>query len=112
MDKLLKKDLKFIWHPYTQMKDCRGMPPILIKRAQGIKLFDTKGNFYYDTISSWWCNVHGHNHPKIKEGIKKQVDSLGHILFAGFTHKPAIRLAEELLSLAPVGLTKVFFSDN
>lgn len=108
----LKKDLKFIWHPYTQMKDCQDSPPILIKRARGIKLYDDKGNFYYDTISSWWCNVHGHNHPKIKNAIKKQLNSLEHVLFTGFTHKPAILLAERLVSLAPENLTKTFFSDN
>jgi adenosylmethionine---8-amino-7-oxononanoate aminotransferase len=112
MDKWQNKDLKFIWHPYTQMKDCRKIPPILIESAKGIKLYDSKGNFYYDSISSWWCNVHGHNHPSIKKAIKRQLDFLEHILFAGFTHKPAISLAEKLIYLSPEGLTKVFFSDN
>ena len=112
MDKWLKNDLEFIWHPYTQMKDCGRFPPILIKRAKGIKLYDSQGNFYYDTISSWWCNVHGHNHPKIKAAIKKQLDSLEHVLFAGFTHTPAILLARKLISISPGKLTKVFFSDN
>jgi len=112
MDKWLKKDLKHIWHPYTQMKDCRNFPPILIEKAEGVKLYDNKGRFYYDTISSWWCNVHGHNHPRIKAAIKKQLDSLEHVLFAGFTHKPAILLAERLISISPKGLTKVFFSDD
>ncbi len=108
----IKKDLKYNWHPYTQMKDCENVPPILIERARGIKLYDAKGKFYYDTISSWWCNVHGHNHPKIKKAIKKQLNLLEHVLFAGFTHKPAILLAEKLISIAPKGLTKIFFSDN
>ena len=108
----IKKDLQHIWHPYTQMKDCRKWPPILIEKTKGIKLYDGKGNFYYDTISSWWCNVHGHNHPKIKQAIKKQFDSLDHILFAGFTHKPAITLAEKLLAISPRNLTRVFYSDN
>ncbi|MBL7071672.1 MAG: adenosylmethionine--8-amino-7-oxononanoate transaminase [Candidatus Omnitrophica bacterium] len=112
MDKWIKKDLKYVWHPYTQMKDCRALPPVLIERAKGFKLYDAAGKYYYDTISSWWCNVHGHNHPKIKEAIKKQADSLEHVLFAGFTHKPAILLAEKLVSIAPEGLRKVFFSDN
>lgn len=109
---LIKKDLKFIWHPYTQMKDCQKAPPILIEKARGIKLYDANGNFYYDTISSWWCNVHGHNHPKIKRAIKKQLNLLEHVLFAGFTHKPAILLAEKLISIVPGKLSKVFFSDN
>ena len=108
----IKRDLKYIWHPYTQMKDCRDLPPILIKRAKGLKLYGDKGRYYYDTISSWWCNVHGHNHPKINEAIKKQLNSLEHVLFAGFTHEPAILLAEKLISIAPGDLAKVFFSDN
>ncbi len=112
MDRWIEKDLKYVWHPYTQMKDCETLPPILIEKAKGIKLYDNKGNIYYDTISSWWCNVHGHNHPKIKAAIKKQLNSLEHILFAGFTHKPAILLAERLVSITPEALTRVFFSDN
>ncbi|NQT22486.1 MAG: adenosylmethionine--8-amino-7-oxononanoate transaminase [Candidatus Omnitrophica bacterium] len=112
MDRWIKKDLKYNWHPYTQMKDSRKDPPILIERAKGIKLYDNRGKYYYDTISSWWCNVHGHNHPKIKKAIKKQLDSLEHVLFAGFTHKPAIQLAEQLVRIAPGNLSKVFFTDN
>ena len=112
MNNWIKKDLKYTWHPYTQMKDCKNLPPILIERAKGIKLYDNKGNFYYDTISSWWCNVHGHNHPEIKGAINKQLNSLDHVLFAGFTHKPAILLAEKLISITPKSLTRVFFSDN
>lgn len=112
MDAWIKRDLKHNWHPYTQMKHCEKHPPILIERARGIKIYDSKGKAYYDTISSWWCNVHGHNHPKIKQAIKKQLDKLEHILFAGFTHKAAIELAEKLVSITPARLTRVFFSDN
>ncbi|MFH1541401.1 MAG: adenosylmethionine--8-amino-7-oxononanoate transaminase [Elusimicrobiota bacterium] len=112
MNKWLEKDQKYIWHPYTQMKDYQKFPPILIEKTKGIKLYDDKGNFYYDTISSWWCNVHGHNHSKIKSAIKKQLNSLDHIMFAGFTHKSAILLAEKIVSITPKKLTKVFFSDN
>ena len=112
MKNWIKTDLKYIWHPYTQMKDCLKTPPILIERASGMKLYDDKGNFYYDTISSWWCNVHGHNHPKINLAIKEQLESLEHVLFAGFTHRGAILLAESLVSIAPKGLTRVFFSDD
>ncbi|MDD5477459.1 MAG: adenosylmethionine--8-amino-7-oxononanoate transaminase [Candidatus Omnitrophica bacterium] len=108
----LGTDLKHIWHPYTQMKEALRLPPVLIERAKGIKLYDAKGNFYYDTISSWWCNVHGHNHPWIKAAIKKQVDVLEHVLFAGFTHKPAIELASKLISLTKNKFNRVFFSDN
>ena len=62
---LIEKDLKYIWHPYTQMKDTEELPPILIEKAEGIKLYSPDGKVYYDTIASWWCNVHGHCHPKI-----------------------------------------------
>jgi len=112
MNKWIKKDLRYNWHPYTQMKDCKDSPPILIEKAKGIKLYDSEGKIYYDSISSWWCNIHGHNHPKIKGAIKKQLDKLEHVLFAGFTHKPAILLSERLISIAPDRLSKVFFSDN
>ena len=112
MNDMIRRDLKHIWHPYTQMKDCQKMPPIFIDKAKGIKLYDDKGNFYYDTISSWWCNVHGHNHPRIKNAIKRQLDRLEHVLFAGFTHEKAILLAERLVAISPKNLTKVFFSDN
>ena len=70
MQDFIERDLKYIWHPYTQMKDCKVQPPVLIEKAKGVKLYDDKGNMYYDTISSWWRNVHGHNHPKIKNAIK------------------------------------------
>ncbi|HID43674.1 MAG TPA: aminotransferase class III-fold pyridoxal phosphate-dependent enzyme [Archaeoglobaceae archaeon] len=112
MDSWIKKDLKYIWHPYTQMKDLEELPPILIERAQGVKLFDSRGNIYYDTISSWWCNVHGHCHLKIRSAINKQLNSLDHVLFAGFTHRPAILLAEKLIQIAPQGFSRVFYSDN
>ena len=112
MSEWIKRDLKHVWHPYTQMKDCGRVPPILIERAKGLRLYDNKGNVYYDTISSWWCNVHGHNHPKIRKAISKQLNMLEHVMFAGFTHKPAILLAERLVSITPNNLKKVFFSDN
>ncbi|MFH1837561.1 MAG: adenosylmethionine--8-amino-7-oxononanoate transaminase [Candidatus Omnitrophota bacterium] len=109
---IIERDLKYVWHPYTQMKDCEKDPPIVIERADGIKLYDSNGNFYYDTISSWWCNVHGHNHPFIKNAIKKQMDLFEHVLFAGFTHEPAVDLAEKLIKITPDGIDRVFFSDN
>ena len=112
MENLLKADAKYIWHPYTQGKELLSFPPVLIERAKGIKLYDAKGNFYYDTISSWWCNLHGHNHPRIKRAIKKQLDLLEHVLFAGFTHQPAIVLAQELVTLTRNKFNRVFFSDN
>lgn len=101
-----------LWHPYTQMKTLEENPPIEITRAQGLKLYDTAGNFYYDTISSWWCNLLGHNHPKVTAAINQQLKNFDHIIFGGFTHKPAQDLAKTLVKITPNGLEKVFFSDN
>lgn len=109
---LLEKDKKYIWHPYTQMKDYEKEEHILIIKGEGIKLYDSKGRIFFDTISSWWCNVHGHNHPMIKEAIKRQLDRLEHVIFAGFSHENAILLAEKLIQVTPPNITKVFYSDN
>ena len=76
------------------MKDCEAFPPIMIEKAKGIKLYDDHGNFYYDTISSWWCNIHGHNHPAITKAIKDQLNKIDHVMFAGFTHEGAVKLSE------------------
>jgi adenosylmethionine-8-amino-7-oxononanoate transaminase len=94
------------------MKDCETLPPILIERAQGLSLFDDQGKEYWDTISSWWCNIHGHCHPKIAEAITRQLATLDHVLFAGFTHRGAIELGERLVDITPEGLSRVFYSDN
>jgi len=112
MKQLMKKDLKYIWHPCTQMKDCAKWPPILIKKAKGLCLYDEKGNVYYDTLSSWWCNVHGHSHPSIVRAIQKQIEKLDHVLFAGFIHDGAAEIAERIVSITPKKLSKLFFSDN
>ena len=105
-------DRQFLWHPYTQMKDAVQYPPIRIDKAEGMFLYDDQGRRYYDTIASWWCNVHGHNHPKIVEAITQQLQTLDHVLFAGFTHKGAIDLAGRLVAITPENLRRVFFSDN
>ncbi len=112
MNSWIKKDLQYNWHPYTQMSLSNDFPPILIEKAKGIKLYDNNGKIYLDTISSWWCNIHGHNHPKIVKTIKDQLKKLDHVLFAGFTHKPAIILSEKIISITPKNLTKVFYSDD
>ena len=109
---LLEKDRKYLWHPYTQMKDYEKEYHVLIEKGEGIRLYDNRGNIYYDTISSWWCNVHGHNHPYIMSAIRKQLEVLDHVLFAGFTHKNAILLGEHLVRVSPENLTRVFYSDN
>jgi len=112
MDKWFERDLAHIWHPFTQMKDIPNFPLIFIKKAKGIKLYDDQNHAYFDTISSWWCNIHGHGHPSIMAALRKQTCELDHVLFAGFTHENAIRLSEEITALMPKLLSKVFFSDN
>jgi adenosylmethionine-8-amino-7-oxononanoate aminotransferase len=109
---LLLKDLRHSWHPYTQMSTLATEPPMLIDRAEGLFLIDAEGNRYYDAISSWWCVVHGHGHPGIREAVTRQMERLDHVLFAGATHEPAVRLASRLAAIAPEGLSRVFFSDN
>ena len=108
----LFKDLRHNWHPYTQMSTLAADPPLLIDRAEGLFLIDAEGNRYYDAISSWWCVVHGHGHPRIREAVTRQMERLDHVLFAGVTHEPAVRLASRLAAIAPEGLSRVFFSDN
>ena len=112
IDSWIDRDLKHLWHPYTQMKDCETLPPIKIDRAQGLQLYADDGKAYYDTVSSWWCNIHGHNHPRIRAAIQQQLQQLDHCLFAGFTHGPAIELAERLVDITPENLDRVFYSDN
>ena len=76
-----KEDLKYIWHPCSQMKDYETFPPIVIERGQGINLYDINGKCYKDVISSWWCNLLGHCNPRINAAIKKQLDTLEHVIF-------------------------------
>jgi adenosylmethionine-8-amino-7-oxononanoate aminotransferase len=114
MQKFKKKGLNPypIWHPYTQMKDFDEDGPLFVDRAEGVFLFDKDGTPYYDCISSWWCIVHGHNHPRMKSAIKDQLERLEQVHFAGTTHEKAISLAERLIELTPDNITRVFYSDN
>lgn len=107
---LLEKDKAFIWHPFTQIKDENA--PIPIKYGQGATLFDYDGKAYIDAIASWWVNIHGHAHPYIAKAIAKQAMQLEQVIFARFTHEPAVNLAEQLLMNLPTHFSKVFFSDN
>jgi adenosylmethionine-8-amino-7-oxononanoate aminotransferase len=107
-----QKDLKYIWHPCSQMKDYEELPPIVIDRARGSYLYDVNGKSYIDIISSWWCNLLGHCHPAITQAIQAQLEKLEHVIFANFSHVPAIELAEKLAGLVPKGLAKFHFSDN
>ncbi|MFA6137041.1 MAG: adenosylmethionine--8-amino-7-oxononanoate transaminase [Sulfurimonas sp.] len=106
------RDLDVLWHPCTQMKEHETLPLIPIKKAHGVYLEDFDGNRYIDAISSWWVNLFGHTNSYINEKIKEQLDSLEHVILAGFTHEPVVRLSERLVKLSPKGLEKCFYADN
>lgn len=107
---LVEKDRAYIWHPFTQMQTAR--QPIPIVKAKGVYLYSEEGRCYLDGISSWWVNLHGHGHPHIIEKIKAQLDLLEQVIFADFTHPPAVELASRLLPLLPGDMSKIFYTDN
>jgi adenosylmethionine-8-amino-7-oxononanoate aminotransferase len=110
---LIARDLRVLWHPCTQMKDHESALPLLpIRSGRGAWLEDYDGRSYLDAIGSWWVNVFGHSHPAINAALHRQIDALEHVMFAGFTHEPAIELAERLTSLAPSGLSRCYFADS
>lgn len=109
---LIDRDLQTLWHPCTQMKDHESLPLIPIKRGEGIWLEDFEGQRYLDAISSWWVNIFGHCNPRINSRIKHQLDTLEHVILAGFSHEPAIELAERLIQISPENLSRCFFADN
>jgi len=110
MSDLEAKDKANIWHPFTPLI---GAPePLLITHAEGIYLHTADGRKIIDAISSWWVNLHGHSHPKIAKAVAEQAAKLEHVIFAGFTHEPAIKLSENLFSILPSTFSKIFFSDN
>lgn len=112
MEWLQQKDLKYIWHPCSQMKDYEDFPPIVIDRGEGAYLYDVNGKSYLDAVSSWWVNLFGHSNKRINRAIQKQLEKLEHVIFANFSHRPAIELAERMVEITPKGLSKVFFADN
>lgn len=107
---LVEKDRKYLWHPYTQEKTAS--LPIPIVSAKGVWLETENGQKLLDGVSSWWVNTHGHSHPYLNEALKNQAETLEHVIFAGFTHEPAVRLGEKLVEVLPDGLKRVFYSDN
>lgn len=112
MNEWQKRDLRHIWHPCSQMKDYEDFPPIVIEHAKGAYLYDIEGKSYLDAISSWWVNLFGHSNDRINAAIARQLEKLEHVIFANFSHHPAIELAEEIVRITPEGLDKVFFADN
>ena len=109
---LIRRDLRVLWHPCTQMKDHETLPLIPIRRGEGVWLEDFDGKRYLDAISSWWVNLFGHANPRINAALREQLENLEQVLLAGFTHEPVIALSERLIKLAPPGLTRCFYADN
>lgn len=107
---LIALDRAHLWHPFTQAMTAPDAIPI--RSASGAVLTTTDGRHILDLISSWWVNLHGHAHPAIARAVAEQAATLEHVIFAGFTHEPAIRLASRLAALLPDPLSRVFFSDN
>jgi adenosylmethionine-8-amino-7-oxononanoate aminotransferase len=109
---LVRRDLAALWHPCSQMKDHESLPMIPIRRGEGVWLEDMNGKRYLDAVSSWWVNLFGHANPRINAAVKQQLDDLEQVILAGFTHRPAIELAEQLVSLTPAPLQRVFYADS
>lgn len=107
---LATRDQQVIWHPYTQMKTAA--LPIPIVKGEGALLYAEDGKTYVDAVASWWVNLHGHAHPYIAQKVAEQLQTLEHVIFAGFTHPAAVTLAERLIQLLPQGQSRVFYSDN
>ncbi|HLU62355.1 MAG TPA: adenosylmethionine--8-amino-7-oxononanoate transaminase [Gammaproteobacteria bacterium] len=111
-DDIIRRDLAVLWHPCTQMKDHETLPLIPIARGEGAWLTDFEGRRYLDAISSWWVNLFGHANPHINRRLREQLDSLEHVILAGFTHEPVVRLSEKLVEITPPGLERCFYADN
>lgn len=107
---LQELDRAHVWHPYTQMKTAPA--PLPIVSGAGVWLYTEDGRKILDGISSWWVNIHGHSHPRLNEALAKQAAQLEHVMFAGFTHRPAAELADRLIGVLPRGLSRIFYSDN
>ena len=102
-------DRKVSWHPFTQMAE---WSPLVIARGEGNYLIDIAGRRYLDGVSSLWCNIHGHQHPRLDHALRAQLECIAHSTYLGLTHEPGIRLAAALVEVAPAGLSRVFFSDS
>src|SRR3954451_5266250 len=109
---LAADDHSYIWHPFTQQQGWVEEEPVIIESAEGTTLVDTEGRRYIDGVSSLWCNVHGHRHPVIDAAVADQLGRVAHSTMLGLSHEPAIVLAERLLSIAPPGLDRGFYSDS
>jgi len=105
-------DKQYLWHPFTQMRDWLENEQLVIEKGKGIYLYDTQGKRYIDGISSLWVTVHGHRHKELNRAISKQLNQVAHTTLLGLANLPSLELAEKLIKISPLGLKKVFFSDN
>ncbi len=110
IDQLIDRDAQVVWHPFTPLKGA--VPYQAVTKAEGVYLHTADGRKIIDAVSSWWVNIHGHSNPHIAEAVGRQAREMAHVIFAGFTHEPAVKLAENVLSLLPAEQEKVFFSDD
>ena len=107
---LLKKDQQFVWHPYSSLS--APIPAYEVVSAKGVHLKLADGRELIDGMASWWCAIHGYNHPVLNAAAKDQIDKVSHVMFGGITHAPAVNLCEKLVAITPDGLDKVFLSDS
>lgn len=107
---LLERDSQVVWHPYSSMLS--GAPVYPVRSAAGCELTLANGQKLVDGMASWWCMIHGYNHPVLNEAIRSQLDDMAHVMFGGLTHGPAVDLAEQLVAMTPEGLDTVFFADS
>ena len=109
---LIQWDHAHVWHPFTPQAAWLNDDPLIIERGEGVYLFDIEGNRYLDGVSSLWCNVHGHHHPRLDAAIRQQLDRMAHSTLLGVSHPGAIELSRQLAERAPEGLSRVFLSDS
>ena len=109
---LVAAERAHVWHPFTQQQGWAEEEPLIVDRAEGCELIDTAGSHYIDGVSSLWCTVHGHRHPRIDAAVRDQLDRVAHTTMLGLTHPTAIELAQRLTAIAPPGLTRCFYSDS